>query len=156
SPLYRHYARKLNVETADSAANSNSGATTGVEYYRTHNDNATGLRLLVKNSSTGAIRELTGSYTVLPTSGNSQFNLTWPNSQAYKNKGMNTSTEVPYGIRAYPGNYFFEQISMQASDVLSLRTFNDTDQPSQPANPNTGQSANRNVRFWIGHAAQGN
>jgi hypothetical protein len=69
---------------------------------------------------------------------------------------MDSKTETPYGIRAYPGNYFFDQINMQPSDVLSLRTFNDADQPGQPANPNPGQSANRNVRFWIGHAASGN
>ena len=67
-----------------------------------------------------------------------------------------TNGESFYGLRVYPGNYFFEQITMQSSDRLRLRTFNDSDQPSQPANPNSGQSSNRNVRFWIGKRQSGN
>jgi Tfp pilus assembly protein PilX len=166
SPLYRHYARKLNVETADSAANSYSGATTGVEYYRNNNNNATGLRLLVKNSSTSVIRELPTPYTI-PTTGNKAYQLNMPQNSDYTSGGM-TGSERAFGLRIYPGNYFFEAVNMTTTDAVYLRTYTDAERstiPSgsrqimvsgDPANPNSGQAANQNVRFWIGHSSKGN
>lgn len=166
NPLYRHFNRAMGFPTADIAANQASGTTQGVEYFRTHNDNNTGLRLLVQNSATGALRELAGNYQIVPTNGSTAWQLVWPGSQFYKANGMDDKTEVPAGIRAYPGDYFFQAVTMSPSDVLYLRTFNDADRgdasvvrtpmiEGDPANPNPGQADNRNVRFYIGHKQGG-
>ena len=169
-PLDSRYVRTLNLPTADQAANAwaltnlNATTTAGVDYYRTNNNNSTGIRYLVQNTTTSVIRELTGSYTVMGNSLqlNSQFN---PSNGALNSAGI-ANGETFYGLRFYPGNYFFEQVSMTASNHLYLRTFNDAERGTisgrafivsgDPANPNSGQSTNSSVRFWIGERTSGN
>lgn len=165
NPAMRYYASRLDFPTADEAANTHSGASTGVAYYKTTNNNATGLRYLVRNDTTGVIRELTGSYTVL---GNNDYQLDGelsPSSNTLTNLGK-ASGESFYGIRVYPGDYYFESVSMSNSDRIMLRTFTDAERSiavdptridrrsvsvsGDPANPNSGQSGNANIRFWIG------
>jgi hypothetical protein len=145
----------LDVPTADDAANSESGASTGVEYYRTHNNNATGFRYLVwDGTNASSVRELPGYAADVANDfrlTNTDFSV---NSSTVRNMGA-TSSEVFYGFRIYPGHYFFEQVNMSTSNVLSLRTFNDSDRSGDYDNPNSGQASNRNVRFWLGHKAGG-
>jgi hypothetical protein len=200
SPWIRRLTRSLNLETADLAANMwanqlfNAGLATpapgspviitpGVDYFRTnHNNNATGIRFLVKVTKSGAphygmIRELPNPYVIPTTSGNA--NLTWPTAQnVWIDAGMDSSTESPYGLRIYPGNYFFEQINQGQSDILYLRTYHNTDFPGgtstastqtvyswdwstpNPPNPNAAAgnfnpATERNIRFWIGNPSSG-
>jgi len=173
SPSVRRLTRSLNIETADTAANNWSGGSTGVEYFRNNNDNATGFRFLLQNNTTHLIYELssqvpnvgTGDLTMLsPSNGNV------PNGYSY------------YGLRVYPGSYFFESVQQKPNDTFTYyRTFNDADRndssissarlftvsgtidkqgaitAGEPANPNTsaGASANRNIRYWIGQTKNG-
>jgi hypothetical protein len=170
-PLYRHYARKLDLPTADEQANAYSGTASGVAHFRNSNHNATGLRLLVRNPTTGVTRALPGSYEIVPSTGNNAYQLDWPTSQFYTQNGM-VAGETPLGIRAYPGHYFFTKINMQPSDRLYLRTFSDAERSTiavdparvdrrllmvegDPANPNSGQAGNQEVRFWMGHVTNG-
>jgi hypothetical protein len=81
-------------------------------------------------------------------------------SKAFLTAAGMTASESYYGLRAYPGNYFFDQISQQSSDVMYLRTYTDLERASlgfgsQPANPNPGMAEVQNVRFWVGHRASG-
>ncbi len=165
NPVYKHYVRKLGFPTADEAANEESGSNMGVAYFKTHNHNATGLRYLVRHTTTGVIRELndpTKPYTVMKNNDwrlDGEFN---PNKKDLENLGM-TDEEEFYGIRAYPGQYYFEQIDMTNQSRLFLRTFKDSERPpllangeletvvvNDVGNPNPGESENQNVRFWIG------
>lgn len=187
-PWVRRYARPLGFPTADQAANEwaleRYGVTTnaGVEYFRSNNDNATGLRYLVwKKGDTSTIRELRPGpdpldpkkvypdYSVVsPTSPRLRANKEWnPKAADLTTWGMRPG-ESFYGIRMYPGTYFLEQIDMGPSDCLSLRTFNDADRTDptvvaqrqlvvvgDPANPNPGMAEERNIRVFIGHAKTG-
>lgn len=168
SPSTHRYKSTLSLPTADQAANSwaltNLGvtSTTGVEYYRTHNNNATGIKYLVSNNGTGAIRELAGSFVMNDTQLDGEFNP----SNGTLNTAGKVNGETYYGLRFYPGNYFFEQVTMQATDKMYLRTFTDAERSTisgrafvvtgDPANPNSGQAANSSVRFWIGKRTSGN
>ncbi|MFN3648288.1 MAG: hypothetical protein ACK47B_01805 [Armatimonadota bacterium] len=166
NPWLRNYTRSIGLPTADEAANEWGGGTTGVEQFRNNNHNATGLRYLVQHKTTGVIRELPGSYS--PANSANDYVLSWPSGRGtYSALGM-TSDEDPYGIRVYPGNYYFTRINMGPSDKLLLRTFNDGDRSDptvsagrqlvvqgDPANPNSGMALERNIRFWIGHASSG-
>lgn len=170
-PAMRYYASRLDFPTADEAANQHSGSTGGVAYYKTNNHNATGLRYLVRNTATGVIRELTGSYTVL---GNNDYQLNNelnPNTSTLNSLGIQAG-ETYYGLRIYPGNYYFESVNMGNADRIFLRTFTDAERSltvdptridtrsmlvsGDPANPNSGQSGNANVRFWIGKTTGSN
>lgn len=165
-PLSRHYPRKLKVETADEAANLVSRTTQGVDYFRSNNNNATGIRMLVRNDTTGAIRELSTPYAI-PTQGSSAYQLTWPTEDDYTDAGM-TASESALGLRVYPGDYYFTQITQSASDAIYYRTYNDADRTDStvtpkllavigdPANPNYGQASKRVIRFWIGHIGTSN
>lgn len=150
------------IPTADEAANRYSGTTTGVEYFRTHNHNATGLRYLVRNNSTGVVRELrdpTKPYTVMA-AGDYYLDTEFiPTSALLTAAGM-TSGESFYGLRAYPGHYFFEGVDQTNGENLFLRTYRDSERASlglssQPANPNPGMAEEANIRFWIGHRSGG-
>ncbi|HZP82169.1 MAG TPA: hypothetical protein VFB21_11050 [Chthonomonadaceae bacterium] len=190
NPMIRRLVRSLNLETADKAANEwanaqwGAGTSAGVEYFRSnHNNNSTGLRYLVKVTKSGAahfgqVRELndpTRPYTIVPTSGGGawNFNVSQPSNKTLTNAGM-TSDESFFGIRVYPGNYFFEQISQSTSDVMYIRSYADGEGPgvdgngnsftvysynwatADPPNPNPGMSTERNIRFWVGNPANGN
>jgi hypothetical protein len=168
SPLYRHYVRSLNFPTADKAANEQSGSTSGVAYYKTNNNNTTGIRYLVRSIQTGAIRELPGSYSVISATDYQLDNEFNPSPGTLTSLGMLGNEEF-YGLRVYPGNYYFEQVNMQNTDHLYLRTFKDSERatfsgmspdPRQivvqgdPPNPNSGQAENQNIRFWIGRTTK--
>jgi hypothetical protein len=167
-PGTRYLAGKLDFPTADEVAEDH-GATGGVSWFKTNNDNATGLRYLVKHDTTGVIRELSGSYTVL---GNNDYQLDnelSPNASTLRNLGI-AADETLYGVRIYPGDYYFESISMGNADRITLRTYTDAersiavdssridrrsiavvdDAGAEPANPNSGESDSANVRIWIG------
>jgi len=154
--------RSVHIPTADEAANTASGSNLGVEYFRSHNNNATGLRYLVKHKTTGAIRELndpTKPYTVMTGTDYALDGEFSPSPSTLNALGM-TGNEVYYALRAYPGNYFFDRINQQTSDVLVLRSYADSERASlgfssQPANPNPGLADAQNIRFWIGHRSSG-
>ena len=75
-----------------------------------------------------------------------------------------------HGVRIYPGNYYFESVSMGNSDRIFLRTFTDAERSisvdasridtrsmsvqgsdgSEPVNPNSDQAGNANVRTPCG------
>ena len=173
TPSVRRFRRPLDIETADQAANEASGTSSGVEYYRTNNNNKRGLRYLVRNTTTGVIRELDNSndqYEVIPTTGQNAWVLSWPSSNdARLTAGGIRNGEAFFAIRAYPGHYFMEAIQQSNNDVLYLRTYEDgqrpTDAPIQvyqsdgvtlePMNPNS-RPMDKNVRFWMGNPASGN
>lgn len=175
NPGMRYYASRLDFPTADEAANQYSGATGGVAQYKTNNHNATGLRYLVRNTATGVIRELQGSYTVLASSDYELDNELAPNASTLSGLGM-TSSEEFHGLRVYPGNYYLESVNMGNADKIFLRTFTDAERSiavdatridrrsisvqgsdgTEPVNPNSGQSGNANVRFWIGKSTKPN
>lgn len=151
-----------NIPTADEAANRYSGTTTGVEYFRTHNDNSTGLRYLVRNNTTGLIRELrdpTKPYTVM-TAGDVSLDTEFSPATGKLTAAGMTGNESYYGLRAYPGHYFFEGISQTNGNDLFLRTYKDSERSAlgfgtQPVNPNPGMAEEPNIRFWIGHRSSG-
>lgn len=168
NPRYRHYSRSLNIPTADMAANEETGSGMGVAYFKTHNDNATGLRYLAQNTTTMAIRELKGKigsdgkeipYQVLAT-GDYRLDSEFKDSNIASFTDLDPKSEQIYGIRAYPGNYYIEQIAMQSGENLYLRTFSDAERATlskrafvvqdDPPNPNPNQAANATVSFWIG------
>jgi hypothetical protein len=166
NPWVRTFTRSIGLPTADEAANEWGGGSTGVEQFRGNNHNATGLRYLVVHKTTGVIRELTGSYSIAD-AGN-DYSLTWPSGRGTWSAAGMTSDEDPYGIRVYPGNYYFTRIDMAPQDKLVLRTYNDADRSDadvqaqrpitiqgDPPNPNSGMAGERNIRFWIGHASVG-
>jgi len=124
NPFARTIPQNVTFPTADEVANLRTGANTGVEWYRAHNNNQTGLRLLAKNNVSGAIRELPGAYSVVPAG---QYTLTWPAPATYTANGLDNATESPYGLRIYPGDYFFERVVMGPSDILDIRSYNDYD-----------------------------
>lgn len=169
SPLYRHYVRSLNLPTADQAANEHSGSTSGVAYYKTNNHNRTGIRYLVRNIQTGAIRELPGSYSVISATDYQLDNEFNPSPGTLNSLGMQDNERF-HGLRVYPGNYYFEQVTMGNADHLYLRTFKDSERATfaamspdprrfvvqgDPPNPNSGQAENQNVRIWIGRTTGG-
>jgi Tfp pilus assembly protein PilX len=191
SPFVRRLGRSLNIETADVAAQRwaltafNDSSATGVNYFRTHNNDSTGIRVLAKVTKTGAahfglVRELPTPYTVSTTNqGNAKaYQIgSWANMKLSDYGGDDTN-ESFYGLRFYPGNYFFEAISQSNSDIMYLRSFADasyptTDSGGNPAsydsdgttkltvwnstwtsanltNPNSGMSTEKNIRFWLG------
>lgn len=161
SPPVKYLARPIGFPTADDAANDWGGGSTGLEQFRSANHNATGLRYLVRNLTTSAIRELPGSYQVctdLRLDGEIK-----PSAGTLSGLGMAADEEY-YGVRVYPGNYFFESVSMANLDRLSLRTFTDAERgvvpqsitvQGDPPNPNSGQAGNANIRFWIGRHLSG-
>lgn len=189
NPPIRRLARSLGVETADAAANNwaatKFGVTTtaGVNYFQTNNNNdSTGLRYLVQvtNSSDpnyGKVRELNDpnkTYTIVPTTGSKAWQMDWgASNSSLKSLGM-TNNETLYGIRAYPGNYYFQSISQSTSNVLAIRSYADGEGPgvdengnpftvysynwlvANPPNPNAGMSTEHNIRFWIGNVSSGN
>jgi hypothetical protein len=192
-PFTRTLPRALAFPTADQDANTASGTTQGAEYFRTHNNNFTGIRYLVLRA--GVVTELTSTnYTVtgknnaaaaslsetkngddtytLSSGGNGEFSPTLPNNGSWGNQPGDTF----YGIRIYPGTYFFESINMGQNDILNIRSYNNHDRtdismtgdttylgtrPSNdPINPNTGiddgtSSGRRTVRIYIGHSSKG-
>jgi len=183
APFIRTIGRSLAFLPADQEANLASGTTQKIEYFRTHNNNSTGLRYLVQNKSTNAIREIAGSYTVLAPgsyvldSGTNHYGWKVATSDlvAY-DPTFNSSTEQFYGIRMYPGVYFFEQINMSNSAIMNVRSYNDYDRTSSAmtgdttyvgirpsndtslTNPNSGLDDGtvnglRNTRIYIGHAS---
>jgi hypothetical protein len=162
SPAVQINPRSIHVPTADEAANATSGSSLGVEYFRSNNNNATGLRYLVKNKTTGAIRELndpTKPYTVMSGTDYALDGEFAPSPSTLSAIGM-TGNETYYALRAYPGNYFFDRINQQNSDILILRSYTDSERAglgfgSQPANPNPGLAEAQNVRFWIGKRTGG-
>jgi len=162
SPAVQINPRSVHIPTADEAANTASGSTLGVEYFRSNNNNATGLRYLVKHKTTGAIRELndpTKPYTVMSGTDYALDGEFSPGPSALSAAGM-TANENYYALRAYPGNYFFDRINQQTSNVLVLRSYSDSERVSlgfgsAPVNPNPGMSEAQNIRFWIGHRSGG-
>ncbi|HXG24394.1 MAG TPA: hypothetical protein VNJ09_07570 [Chthonomonadales bacterium] len=174
NPPHRTYARSLGFPTADQAANEYSGNSSGLEYFRNNNHNATGLRYLVwQNNQPSTIRELTSTaYTVMaPGTYRLRSNVEWNPSKANLAAWGMQPSETFYGIRVHPGNYFLEQINMGPSDRLIIRTYNDADRTdpgttndpqyplapvisNDPPNPNGLPNA-RNVRFWIKNTATG-
>lgn len=179
-PWVKRYNRPLGFPTADEAANEwafdRYGATTtaGVEYFRSTNDNGTGLRYLVKNwgpdgvfgTADDFIRELPGSYS--PANDSNDYVLSWPSDETLATLGKVETEEVAFGIRIYPGTYYFTSIDMRPSDYLYLRTYNDSDRTDtevtaarpfvvvgDPANPNPGMADERNIRAFIGHRRNG-
>ncbi len=184
NPLTHNYAMTISMPPADQAANmhvqaaKNIISAMGVEYFRTHNNNDTGLRYLVKNSSSGMVRELSGSYTVMnsgqdyPLSGypagqsknyrlDRQFQ---PSNDTLTHLGM-AAGESYLGLHIYPGDYFFEQINMAGTDNLIVRSLRNSERPTiktrmlrisgDPANPNPGSAADNTVRIWIGKSQIG-
>ncbi|MCS6776138.1 MAG: pilus assembly PilX N-terminal domain-containing protein [Chloroherpetonaceae bacterium] len=170
SPHLR-YAVSLGVPTVDQVASAWAriayGVTTtqGADFYRTRNHNATGIRYLVRNSVTGAVRELPGLYQVMTPGDYVLDEELRPNDTLLDALGK-TGQETFYGLRFYPGDYFFERIVMQPTDRISLRTYHDAERATRPgaphlplledpANPNPGQANNPCVRFWIGQHTAG-
>lgn len=167
NPPVRRYARPLGFPTADEAANQWVNTTLGVEYFRTNNHNATGLRYLVRDTVTGVIRELSGNYTVLAAGDFELDNELSPPTGQLNQMGM-TASEVFYGVRAYPGNYYFTAVQMGPADRILLRSFKDSERTipavnaqrtpiidGDPANPNPGQAENQNIRVWLGDPTSG-
>ncbi len=192
SPFARSVPRSLVFPTVDTDANNVSGTALKAEYFRTHNNNFTGIRYLVTRS--GVITELTSTnYTVtgknhaaastlselnngddsytLSGGGNNEFSPTLPNNGSWGN----LSTDTFYGIRIYPGIYFFESISMSPSDILNIRSYNNYDRTNtsmttdtsylgfrptnDPVNPTSGLddssiNGRRDIRMYIGHSAK--
>jgi hypothetical protein len=159
SPPVQRFAFRFNIPTVDQSANKISGTTQGVEWFRTHNNNSTGMRYLVQHKTTLVVRELPGAY-VLMLPGDyaldGEFN---PTNSVLTGLGM-TGSEVFYGIRLYPGDYYFDQIRMQAADRLIIRSFSDGERAAlgksaEFPNPNPGQSDNATVHVWLGHRTGG-
>ncbi|MCW3097142.1 MAG: hypothetical protein JWL77_2760 [Chthonomonadaceae bacterium] len=204
TPFMRVISEDLYIPTADQAAvqwakDSRSVSTaTNMDYYAgtttiggnavSNNNNATGLRYLVwDGSTTASIRELgpkvngsgvvLSNYQVIPSGysldGGAFSPSTNNGSYLVKNSDLK-STESVYGIRAYPGDYYFDMIKMTGTNRLFLRTFTDSEASTIPtsgalrpynfggsANPNqrvlntngtmslSSLSGEANVRFWV-------
>ncbi len=168
NPFHRILVRGLDFPTADESANAYSGTTQGVNFYQNTNDNATGFRMLARNTTTGVIRQLpTNGTWSIPTTGNSAYVLNWPSPSDWTAAGMDSSTEENYGFRVYPGHYYLQGITMTNGDRMLVRSFTDAERSDpaitrsimvqgDPANPNSGNAGNKDVRFWIGRRSSGN
>ena len=160
APLYRHYERSIAMPTVDQLANQRSGTSQGAEYFRTHNQNQTGLRYLAR-STAGIIRELSGP-PLLSASAYSLDNVLDVHSSTLTSAYGMTKGESFADVRIYPGDYFFEEVSMSNQDQIYLRTYSDAERTTatprvisvqgDPANPN-GLPNETDVRIWVGHAA---
>src|SRR5262249_5584440 len=145
--------------------------TSGVEFFKTatYNNNATGIRMLVKvtkntDPNYGKVRELASAWPI-PTTGGSAYEFTWPNNSALNAAGM-TNNETFIGLRVYPGTYYIQKWTQNTSDVVFLRTnasssyigvdgsgtsmpvYNSTFTAITSPNPNSGMSAEKNIRFF--------
>lgn len=155
----RPMAAPLRVPTADEAANTWAASaygvntTSGTEYFQTRNHNTTGFRYLVFNMTTLAARELPGTYSVVrPGDAVLETQLS-PTRSTLEALGM-TSEEVLYGVRVYPGDYFFRRITLPSATRLFVRAFSDVERDTlglsgYPDNPNPGCAARQGVRFWV-------
>lgn len=172
SPPHLRYAVSLGVPTVDQVAGAwariayGMATTQGVDFYRSRNHNATGIRYLVRNNVTGTVRELPGLYQVMVPGDYVLDDELRPDATLLNALGK-TGQETFYGLRFYPGDYFFERIVMQPTDRIFLRTYHDAERATlpgalhllplleDPVNPNPGQAQNPCVRFWIGRRAGG-
>ena len=203
TPFVQTRATPKYVPTADKACNDwvkltrDETSGFGVDYFAgsstvcgvttTNSNNSTGLRYLVwKNSNTSTIRELgpkdsTTDYQVIQ-SGNTLDHAAFQPSgsvvrNAIKPNSDWRSGESIYGVRVYPGDYYFDSINMTlANDNLFIRSFSDSEGGTIPssgtlrpfnfgtgANPNfrpvgghpTSLADESTVHFWIGNPASG-
>jgi hypothetical protein len=164
-PNVTYSSRSLGVPTADQAANQwayarDSVATTlGVEYFRTHNNNTTNIKYLVQDKTTHVVRELPGDAT-WAASATPGAAVTFSTSNSPPGK---TGNETVYGIRFYPGDYYFT--NLQPNVTLYGRNYAEGGQPASdpvkafitpdPINPVNGLAARTDIRIWVGSTASG-
>ncbi len=174
-PPYRVFRRPLGFPTADTYADLFSGASGGVGFFKTNNNNATGIRIVARNKTTGELRELnqkagdpTSYASLIIQSGSYKLDVgRYDENSILSHTDYDKNVENVEGLRIHPGNYYFEEVEMSPSDTLYLRTMTDTEltDPAIPkdkvitsatgANPNPGKSNERNVRFFIGSKSSG-
>jgi hypothetical protein len=210
APFVRPLEEHLYIPTADQAAvawvkDSRSVTTaTTMDYYKgtttiggkavSNNNNDTGLRYLVwDGSTTASIRELgpkkngagavVSDYKVIASGYSLDGAAFTPsiskNSTLVQNSDFVTGESI-YGIRAYPGDYYFDMISMTGSNRLFVRSFSDNEASGLPTSGalrpfNFGTAANSNqcatnnggtmsltslageanVRFWVSEPSTG-
>jgi hypothetical protein len=210
SPFLRVIPENLYVPTADQAAvqwasdSRNISTATNMDYYKgtttvggnvvSNNNNATGLRYLVWNGSTTAsIRELgpkkngqgvvLSNYQVIASGVSLDSAAFSPslksNGAVAQNSDLQTGESI-YGIRAYPGDYYFDTIDMSGSNSLFIRSFSDNEAATIPTSgtlrpfnfgsgtdPNqrilntngalslTSLAGESNVRFWVSEPSSG-
>jgi hypothetical protein len=209
APFVRVPKEDLYVPTADQAAvqwaaYSRNITASNLDYYGgtttirgasvSNNNNLTGLRYLVwDGNTTASIRELgpklNGSGGVLSnyqviTSGysldSSAFSPSTDKNSALAQSSDLKTGEVIYGVRVYPGDYYFDTIDMSGQSSLYIRSFSDNEASTIPTsgplrpynfgiatNPNqrivSGQGslhltsipAEANVRIWVGQPSSG-
>ena len=204
SPFEQDEASESVEPTSDSAANTwcsqsrGETVTSGVDYFRNSQtiggasvkncNNDKGLRYLVWDGDhTSSIRELnawnsTYSYKVIQSgnrlttsclnpSSNTVDGYIWDNSDLSDN-------EVIYGVRCYPGDYYFDEVTMDSSCNLFIRSFSNSEAtagtiPSSGTNRpyNFGNGSNpcqrpvngtltactseATTRFWVGNPTSG-
>lgn len=209
-PFVRSIQENFYVPTADQAAKQwaldsrNVSTAVNMDYYSgtttiggkavSNNNNTTGLRYLVwDGATTASIRELgpktnaqgvvTSNYQVIPSGYSLNGSAFAPSISKNSAVALNSDLkagETIYGVRAYPGDYYFDTIDMSGTNRLFLRTFSDneaaaipTSGPLRPynfgsaANPNqrvlntngvmslSSLAGEGNVRFWVSQPASG-
>lgn len=184
SPFVRRMSRSLNIPTVDEAAKQyvskrwQINNTVGVRWFASNNNNATGIRYLVRNKTVGhphfgKVRHL-DSGPSLGTQANPVLNLGQVSGNTLAQAGM-TADEEFYGVRVYPGNYFFTRVNQPSSQgaTLYLRSYpdggagvdmsgdalvvyGDANYSTVAVNPNPNSAFEREIRFWVGDVTTGN
>lgn len=181
SPGIRRFTRTLSLPTADEAANEwaltqfATTTTAGTRWFATNqNNNLTGIRWLVRvtNASDPNFNKIRELPIASNTFGNSTTNPIWSLGTTPTNGVLNaagrTNNETLFGVRIYPGNYFFTQIQQASANgpTLYIRSYADggtgtdlsgnnlvvykSDWSGIATNPNSGMASEKNIRIWMG------
>ncbi|MFM7323258.1 MAG: hypothetical protein ACKO5K_17315, partial [Armatimonadota bacterium] len=181
-PFVRRKAASMAFKTVDVTANeyvkARFGVTTtlGARYFSgsTNNQNQNGVYYLIRCKSGANLNKIRLGNKVTIAATNPVFNP--PSNPNNATIGIaNSTTEELYGIRFYPGNYYFTQWKQPGgsaqrvffrtyadggsgtrTDGTPLVVFKDTNYTVADTNPATAMASDNEIRIWIVDPSSGN